>query len=98
MKVEDWNFRPVTKANQDRAWRQLGTRNSGHHFVEFGLLAVLEAVGDLPAREHLALLNYSGSRGTDAAACDHYSRIARKRRPEKGRRTDHAAATSKPRR
>lgn len=82
---EDWNVSPVTKANHDRAWRQLGTSGSGNHFVEFGVLTVPQAVGDLPAGEHLALLSHSGSRGTGAAVCDHYSRIARERRPQHGR-------------
>ncbi len=31
---------------------------------------------DLPAGRYLALLSHSGSRGTGAAVCDHYSRLA----------------------
>lgn len=36
---------------------------------------------DLPAGRYLALLSHSGSRGTGAAVCDHYSKLAMKRRP-----------------
>ena len=73
---EDWNVSPVTHAHRDKAWRQLGTSGSGNHFVEFGLLTVLDPGLGLPAGEHLALLSHSGSRGTGALVCDHYSRLA----------------------
>lgn len=36
----------------------------------------------LPAGEYLALLSHSGSRGTGAAVCDYYSKLAMKQRPE----------------
>lgn len=73
---EDWSVSPVTQAHRDKAWRQLGTSGSGNHFVEFGRLTVREASGGLPAGEHLALLSHSGSRGTGALVCDHYSKLA----------------------
>ena len=79
---EDWTASPVTRQNRDRAWSQLGTSGSGNHFVEFGLLTVSEAVRDLPPGSYLALLSHSGSRGTGAAVCDHYSRQAAKLHPE----------------
>jgi tRNA-splicing ligase RtcB len=37
---------------------------------------------DLPAGEYLALLSHSGSRGTGASVCDHYSSIAMSLHPE----------------
>lgn len=37
---------------------------------------------DLPAGTYLALLSHSGSRGTGAAICDHYSKLAMERHPE----------------
>jgi tRNA-splicing ligase RtcB len=77
---EDWNVSPVTQAYRDKAWRQLGTSGSGNHFVEFGLLTVLTPGLSLPAGEHLALLSHSGSRGTGALVCDHYSRLAMQKR------------------
>jgi tRNA-splicing ligase RtcB len=66
----------VTLTHRDKAWRQLGTSGSGNHFVEFGLFTALDPRPGLPAGEHLALLSHSGSRGTGALVCDHYSRLA----------------------
>lgn len=37
---------------------------------------------DLPPGEYLALLSHSGSRGTGAAVCDHYSRLAMELHPD----------------
>ncbi len=72
----DWTVSPVTKQNKDRAWAQLGTSGSGNHFVEFGLFTAHEAIRELGPGTYVALLSHSGSRGTGAAVCDHYSRIA----------------------
>lgn len=72
----DWSVSPVTERNKDRAWSQLGTSGSGNHFVEFGLFTAHEAIHGLAPGTYVALLSHSGSRGTGAAVCDHYSRIA----------------------
>jgi tRNA-splicing ligase RtcB len=83
----DWSVSPVTRANRDKAWSQLGTSGSGNHFVEFGTYSAREATpggggrAPLPPGEYVALLSHSGSRGTGAAVCDHYSRLAAKRHP-----------------
>ncbi len=73
----DWSVSPVTRKNKDRAWKQLGTSGSGNHFVEFGMLDVPDAnqLG-LSEGRYLALLSHSGSRGTGAAVCSYYSRLA----------------------
>jgi len=76
---EDWAVSPITKAHRDKAWAQLGTSGSGNHFVEFGRLTVADGAAGLPPGEYLALLSHSGSRGTGAAVCEHYSRVAEKR-------------------
>lgn len=78
----DWSVAPVTRECKDKAWRQLGTSGSGNHFVEFGVLRLLEPLGGLAPGEYLALLSHSGSRGTGAAVADRYSKIARQRRRE----------------
>ena len=75
-RVGGWSVSPVTKTNRDRAWGQLGTSGSGNHFVEFGVFTVKNADVGLPEGEYLALLSHSGSRGTGAAVCDHYSKLA----------------------
>ena len=72
----DWSVSPVTKQNKDKAWAQLGTSGSGNHFVEFGRFTAHEPINGLPAGTHVALLSLSGSRGTGAAVCDYYSKIA----------------------
>src|SRR5229473_3081850 len=72
----DWSVSGVTKQNKDRAWSQLGTSGSGNHFVEFGLFTAHSRINQLEAGTYVALLSHSGSRGTGAAVCDHYSKIA----------------------
>jgi tRNA-splicing ligase RtcB len=94
---QDWSVSGITKASKDKAWNQLGTSGSGNHFVEFGTLTVLpnaprnidqtftggsHARFDLAPGRYLALLTHSGSRGTGAAVCDHYSKVARAAHPE----------------
>lgn len=79
---EDWTVSPITSKNRDRAWKQLGTSGSGNHFVEFGTLTLARDDLGLSAGTYLALLSHSGSRGTGAAVCDYYSRVARESRPE----------------
>ncbi|MDD3180013.1 MAG: RtcB family protein [Opitutaceae bacterium] len=82
---ENWGGSPVTQALRDKAWRQLGTSGSGNHFVEFGILTVEHGGFGLEPGSYLALLSHSGSRGTGAAVCDHYSKIAQRKRPGHGR-------------
>jgi len=72
----DWSVSPVTQQNKDRAWSQLGTSGSGNHFVEFGLFTAHGPIHGLEPGAYVALLSHSGSRGTGAAVCDHYSKIA----------------------
>ena len=86
----DWSVSPITSRNKDRAWSQLGTSGSGNHFVEFGLFTAhgeiatgaslsqtaMRASQPLSAGTYVALLSHSGSRGTGAAVCDHYSKLA----------------------
>ena len=74
---DDWSVTKVTQQNKDRAWAQLGTSGSGNHFVEFGVFTNEQAVEGLPAGEYLALLSHSGSRGSGAAVCSHYSKLAK---------------------
>ncbi len=79
---DDWAVSPVTRQNRDRAGSQLGTSGSGNHFVEFGTLTVDDASVGLPAGVYVALLSHSGSRGTGAAVCSHYSKRAVELHPE----------------
>jgi tRNA-splicing ligase RtcB len=72
----DWSVSPVTKQNKDKAWSQLGTSGSGNHFVEFGIFTAHGQVRNLEPGSYVALLSHSGSRGTGATVCDHYSKLA----------------------
>lgn len=78
----DWSVSPVTRSNKDKARAQLGTSGSGNHFVEFGVLSLPAPDLGLEAGDYLALLSHSGSRGSGAAVCDHYSKLAMSLHPE----------------
>lgn len=73
----DWLVSPVTKQFKDKAWSQLGTSGSGNHFVEFGTFTVSEPIKGLEPGQYVALLSHSGSRGTGASVCAHYSKLAK---------------------
>lgn len=87
----DWNCTEVTQGMRDRAWNQLGTSGSGNHFVEFGLFRNDAAIGGLPPGEYVALLSHSGSRGSGAAVCDHYSKRAMELHPDLPKELKHLA-------
>jgi len=91
---EDWSVSPITERFRDKAWAQLGTSGSGNHFVEFGEFSVdaeqARALGIEPG-EYVALLSHSGSRGTGAQVCQHYSRIAMDRHTELPKELKHLA-------
>jgi tRNA-splicing ligase RtcB len=78
----DWSVTRLTAGLKDRAWAQLGTSGSGNHFVEYGVLTVMDAAAGLPSGEYLALLSHSGSRGSGAQIAQHYSQVARAAHPE----------------
>src|SRR4051794_383924 len=79
---KDWSVSPITQRFRDKAWAQLGTSGSGNHFVEFGSFTVTDQQLGLAPGEYMALLSHSGSRGTGAQVCQHYSRLAMKRHGE----------------
>lgn len=88
---EDWTVSPVTRAHRDRAWGQLGTSGSGNHFVEFGIFTLQERIRGVDPGEYVALLSHSGSRGTGAEVCRHYSQRAMARHPELSKEHRHLA-------
>ncbi len=93
---EDWSVSPVTRRFKDKAWAQLGTSGSGNHFVEYGVLEVLESPGEEPPlglapQRYLALLSHSGSRGTGASVANFYSKLAMDLRPELPKQLRHLA-------
>ncbi len=78
----DWTVSPVTHAHKRKAEGQLGTSGSGNHFVELGTVDLPQADPGLEAGTYVALLSHSGSRGSGAAVCNHYSRLASRLHPE----------------
>lgn len=93
---EDWRVSPVTHRLKDKAHAQLGTSGSGNHFVEFGVLTVDEGADDahplgIGPGQYLALMSHSGSRGTGAAVCDYYSRLAMEKHPDLDKQHRHLA-------
>lgn len=79
---EDWGVSPVTRAERETAWAQLGTSGSGNHFVEFGELTVNREDFGLPKGRYLALLSHSGSRGVGNKVATYYSNLASQQHPE----------------
>jgi tRNA-splicing ligase RtcB len=82
---QDWSITRITREKKDLAWSQLGTSGSGNHFVDVGVLSLLERDEDLglDAGQYVAVMSHSGSRGPGAAVCHTYSGIARGQLPAK---------------
>jgi tRNA-splicing ligase RtcB (3'-phosphate/5'-hydroxy nucleic acid ligase) len=62
---------------KSKAYRQLGSSGSGNHFVEWGSVTLYENNEfGLPAKNYVALLSHSGSRGLGAHIAQYYIRRA----------------------
>jgi tRNA-splicing ligase RtcB len=74
---------PLLKQLLDKAYKQLGTSGGGNHFVEFGIVKLNETLPEwkLEAKEYLAVLSHSGSRGLGANIAKHYTYLATKQCP-----------------
>ena len=60
-----------------KAIRQLGSSGSGNHFVEFGVIELVENNRlHLPHGSYAAILSHSGSRSLGANIAQHYTNIA----------------------
>ena len=86
--MEDEAFRSIKilKDLQAKAWKQLGSSGSGNHFVEFGIVEIVdkdETVGIAPG-SYLAFLSHSGSRALGANIANHYTKIAKEKRKLNG--------------
>lgn len=70
---------PFIQGLHDRAYAQLGTSGGGNHFVEWGIIEILNADNkfSVPKGEYLALLSHSGSRGLGAMIAGHYTKLAK---------------------
>ncbi len=74
---------PFVKTLHGKAWKQLGSSGSGNHFVEFGIVEILEENDSLSIGkgEYLAVLSHSGSRGMGANIARHYTKLAMEKCP-----------------
>lgn len=70
---------PILRELKYKASRQIGSSGSGNHFVEFGIVEILDANNpwSVPAGEYLGLLSHSGSRNLGATVARHYTNLAR---------------------
>ena len=68
----------ILKGLRGRAAMQIGSSGSGNHFVEFGLIELLDDnEWKLGAGKYVAVLSHSGSRGLGAEIARHYTRVAK---------------------
>lgn len=68
----------ILKNLQGRAAMQIGSSGSGNHFVEFGLVSLVENnEWKIPQGKYLAALSHSGSRGLGAEIARHYTKLAK---------------------
>lgn len=73
---------PFVRKMKDKAYRQLGSSGSGNHFVEFGIVEMVDyddKLKNLELKKYLGILSHSGSRGFGANIAQHYTKIAREK-------------------
>ena len=68
----------IARDMKDRAWEQIGSSGGGNHFVEFGIVEIVQPIPEhgLASGRYLALLSHSGSRGLGANIARHYTKVA----------------------
>lgn len=68
----------LIKNLKDKAFSQIGTSGGGNHFVEFGIVEILDEQNEfgLAIGKYMALLSHSGSRGFGAQIARHYTNLA----------------------
>jgi tRNA-splicing ligase RtcB len=69
---------PKLRSLKGKAWDQIGTSGSGNHFVEFGVVEIMDEHNefDLPLGKYIGLLSHSGSRGLGATLAQYYTKLA----------------------
>lgn len=74
---------PLLKQLLDKAYKQLGSSGGGNHFVEFGIVKLNNTLPEwkLEAKEYVAVLSHSGSRGLGANIAKNYTYLAGKQCP-----------------
>jgi tRNA-splicing ligase RtcB (3'-phosphate/5'-hydroxy nucleic acid ligase) len=77
----EFNDIALVKGLKDKAYKQLGTSGSGNHFVEWGIVEILDIENELKVApgKYVALLSHSGSRGLGATIAGYYTKIAKEK-------------------
>ncbi|MCE3280393.1 MAG: RtcB family protein [Bacteroidetes bacterium] len=75
----EFNMIPFVRNLRQKAYEQLGSSGGGNHFVEWGIIEMLEDNKELniPKGRYVALLSHSGSRGFGATVAAHYTKLAK---------------------
>src|SRR5688572_15689431 len=78
MERNEFNELSIVREMKDRAWQQIGSSGGGNHFVEFGIVEILNPINEFNVVPgvYVALLSHSGSRGLGANIARHYTKIA----------------------
>jgi tRNA-splicing ligase RtcB len=73
---------PILRGLRDKAESQLGSSGGGNHFVEFGIVDILEndTVLGIEPGKYLGLLSHSGSRAIGANVANHFTKLAKEKR------------------
>ncbi|MCR6638332.1 MAG: RtcB family protein [Sporocytophaga sp.] len=68
----------ILRGLKDRAYAQLGSSGGGNHFVEFGIVEVVDPNNEwnIAPGKYLSLLSHSGSRGMGATIANYYTKLA----------------------
>jgi len=76
---DEFNLTPFIKNLKDKAFVQLGTSGGGNHFVEWGIIEMLQDDEKLNIKKgkYVALLSHSGSRGFGATVAGYYTKLAK---------------------
>lgn len=74
---------PMLKRLKQKAVEQIGSSGSGNHFVEFGIVNILNVNNELglPIGDYVGILSHSGSRGIGASIAQHFTNLAMEKTP-----------------
>ncbi len=76
---EEFKEIPLLRSLKSKAYSQIGTSGHGNHFVDIGVLDIIDIENEwkLPTGKYFAILSHSGSRGMGAEIAKYYTKIAK---------------------
>ncbi|MEM7373951.1 MAG: RtcB family protein [Bacteroidota bacterium] len=68
----------ILKHLHGKAVKQIGSSGGGNHFVEYGLVKIMDPDNEwnVPPKTYLGILSHSGSRGLGAGVANYYTKLA----------------------